>query len=127
MDNNQPAAPTYSQTRIAHGPLLFISGQVPVGAGGSVAENDITAQTHAVLDRIEALLAEHDLTLANVVRITTFLTRIEDLAGVRQVLSGRLPDPKPASTLAQVTALIDPRFLIEIDAIATLDAPASTE
>jgi len=127
MDNNQPAAPTYSQTRIAQGPLLFISGQVPVGAGGSVAENDITAQTHAVLDRIEALLAEHDLTLANIVRITTFLTRIEDLADVRQVLLNRLPDPKPASTLAQVTALIDPRFLIEIDAIATLDAPASTE
>lgn len=127
MNDNQPAAPTYSQTRIARGPLLFISGQVPISADGTVAEHDITAQTHAVLDRIESLLAEHDLTLESVVRITTFLTRIEDLSGVREVLLGRLPDPKPASTLAQVTALIDPRFLIEIDAVATLDAADNAE
>lgn len=119
-----PSSPVYSHTRIAEGPLLFVSGQIPVDVSGNVAEDDVVAQTHAVLDRIEALLRDHGLGLKDLVRVTYFLTRIEDLADVRKVLVSRLPEPRPTSTLAQVSALIDPRFLIEIDAIASVPRSA---
>ena len=115
-----PTSPIYSHTRIANGPLLFVSGQIPVDTEGHVAEGDVMAQTHTVLDRIEVLLGEHGLALKDLVRVTYFLTRIEDLADVRTVLASRLPEPRPTSTLAQVSGLIDPRFLIEIDAIASM-------
>lgn len=115
---SQPAV--YSHTRIARGPALYIAGQTPVAAGGTVPEG-AEAQTRAVLDKIAALLAGHGLGWAAVVKLTYYLRDIGDLAAVRRVLLEVLPEPRPAATLVEINALIDERFLIEIDAIAELN------
>jgi enamine deaminase RidA (YjgF/YER057c/UK114 family) len=116
---------TYSDTRTAHGPLLFISGQVPIEDDGTVPP-DITGQTLLVLDKIEAHLAAHGLDWSAVVKVTYFLRHIDDLQRFREAVLAKVPAPRPAASLVEVGNLIDPRFRIEIEAIADLSAKASS-
>jgi 2-iminobutanoate/2-iminopropanoate deaminase len=109
----------FSHTRVAAGPTLYVTGQTPAGPGGEVPDG-IVAQTRAVLAKIAALLAEHGLGWPAVVKLTYYLCDIADLAEVREVLFATLPEPRPAATLVEISALIDPRFRVEIDAIADL-------
>ena len=109
--------PVCSDSRLAQQPLLFISGQVPL-VGGEVRD-DIGAQTAACLDRIERLPGERSVGMDRLVKVTYFLTDSSDLDGVRAVLRQRLPHPAPVASLV-VSALVDPRFRIEIEAVAAL-------
>ena len=109
----------YSMTRTANGPLLFVAGQVPTLPDGSVPDG-AAAQTRVVLDKIAALLAEHELGWPAVVKVTYFLRDIADLDAVREVLLNVLPEPRPTSSLVAISALVDPRFLVEIEAVADL-------
>ncbi|HVK25884.1 MAG TPA: Rid family hydrolase [Actinokineospora sp.] len=113
--------PVYSMSRVATGPTLYIAGQVPTAVDGSVSE-DAAAQTEVVLAKIAAILAEHGVGWPAVVKLTYYLCDIDDLAAVRAVLGRTLPTPRPAATLVAITDLVDPRFLIEIDAVADLGA-----
>lgn len=109
----------YSPARIAEGPLIFVSGQVPEAADGSVAEGDVTEQARQVLANIEAALAPHGADLRHVVKFTYYLRHIADLPVLRAVLAERLVhEPRPAATLVEVSGLVDPRYLVEIDAVA---------
>jgi enamine deaminase RidA (YjgF/YER057c/UK114 family) len=54
--------------------------------------------------------------------MSTYVTTIEDLAGMREVRSRHLPNDYPASTAVQVVALVVPEALVEIDAVAVLPA-----
>lgn len=110
---------TFTDTRTAHGPLLFISGQVPMADDGTVPA-DISGQTLLVLDKIKAHLAAHDLDWNAVVKVTYFLRDINDLQPFREVVLANVPEPRPAASLVEVSNLIDPRFRIEIEAIADL-------
>jgi 2-iminobutanoate/2-iminopropanoate deaminase len=116
---------TYTDTRTAHGPLLFISGQVPIADDGTVPV-DITGQTLLVLGKIEAHLAAHDLDWGAVVKVTYFLRDINDLQPFRDVVLAKLPVPRPAASLVEVSNLIDPRFRIEIEGIADLSAKTAS-
>lgn len=110
------ATRVFSPSRSAPG-LVFVSGQTPLRDDDGVDE-DAGAQVHVVLDRIRDALREHGLGLDDVVKVTYFLTRIDDLPAVRAALQERWTDPPPAASLVEVSALIDPRFRIEIEAIA---------
>lgn len=110
--------PSFSQTRTADGPLLFISGQIPLDAQGKPIDGGIREQARAVFQELSAVLDAEDYSLADVVKLTYFLTDMADLPRLREVIGEFFEDPKPASTLVQVSALIDPKFLVEIEAIA---------
>lgn len=113
-------AKPYSDALIADGPLLFISGQVPVGPSGEVA-GDIGGQTRQVLRNMEGILARHDADLTHVVRLTYYLRHISDLEEFRSALLSHLPDGhRPTATLVEVSGLIDPTYLVEIDGVACL-------
>jgi len=107
--------------RVAHGPTLYVSGQTPGLADGSVPDG-AEAQTRVVLDKIEAILTEHGLGWASVVKLTYYLCDIGDLGALRRVLFEVLPEPRPAATLAVVSGLVDVRFVVEIDAVADLSS-----
>lgn len=109
-------AAVYEHVRTA-GPFAFIAGQTPQDAFGDVPEA-IEDQVRTCLGKIEVLLSRSGLTLLDVVKVTYFLTDIAELAGVRTALDRALPHPRPAASLVEVSALIDPRFRIEIEAIA---------
>jgi len=106
----------YEHVRAA-GPLLFVAGQTPQRPSGEVP-SDVRGQVEVVLGKIAALLAEHDAGLRDLVRVTYYLTDIGDLPEVRAALDAVLPVPRPTATLVEVRGLVDPRFRIEIDAIA---------
>jgi 2-iminobutanoate/2-iminopropanoate deaminase len=110
---------TFSPARVARGPLLFVSGQVPMDVEGRVPEG-IVDQTRLVLANIEGQLAAHDAGWDAVVKVTYFLRDLADLAPFREVLLSVLPQPRPAASLVEVSGLIDARFRVEIEAVAEL-------
>jgi len=103
------------------GDTLYISGQVArTPAGELVGTGDGEAQSRQVYRNLQALLEELGGSLDDVVKMTTFLTRREDLEVSRAVRREFFPDPAPAHTLLFVAGLADPHFLIEVEAVAVL-------
>jgi enamine deaminase RidA (YjgF/YER057c/UK114 family) len=103
----------------ATGPTLYVAGQTPARADGSVPDG-AEAQSRLVLDKIADILAEHGLGWNSVVKLNYYLCDVNDLGGLRAAAFDILPDPPPATTLVVISGLIDPRFLVEIDAVADL-------
>jgi 2-iminobutanoate/2-iminopropanoate deaminase len=120
------AAPvgTYSQAvRVETGDAVWIhvSGQIAIDLEGNlVGPGDLRAQTRQVFENLRAILEAHGATFADVVKIGTYLTTLDDLAGMREVRSEYLTSEPPASTAVQVVALVVPDALIEIDLVAVV-------
>ena len=103
------------------GDLLFVSGFVPVDAEGRlVGGGDVVAQTRQVFTNLAAVLAAAGGTFADVVKVTVYLTDIEDRARINPVRQEVFRDTRPASTLVEVSALATPGARVEIDAVALL-------
>lgn len=99
------------------GDLFFTSGQIPlVPETGKLVEGPIEAQAEQVLRNLEAVLAANDMTFANVVKTTVFLTNLADFAAVNAVYATRFPEYPPARSCVQVAAL--PRSQTEIELVA---------
>lgn len=116
----------YSHVAIAPaGRQVHLSGQVAFAANGSlVGENDLAAQTEQAYANLKAGLAAAGADFRQVFKVVTYVVGLdaEKAATVRGVRMKHLGDgPYPASTMVGVTALVDPRLLIEIEVIASLD------
>jgi enamine deaminase RidA (YjgF/YER057c/UK114 family) len=99
---------------------VFVSGTAPVWPDGS-CDPDPGVQARRCLEIILAALAEAGATPADVVRTRTFLTDTAD-AGVVGTAHGEVfGDARPASTMVVVSALLDPRWKVEIEADALLE------
>jgi reactive intermediate/imine deaminase len=122
------AAPmgTYSQAvRVETGDAIWIhvSGQIAIDLEGNLVEpGDVRAQTRQVFENLRAILEANGATFADVVKIGTYLTTLDDLAGMREVRGEYLTSEPPASTAVQVVALVVPDALIEIDLVAVVPA-----
>ena len=114
---------TYSQgVRVQQAQtILFLSGQVAYTADGRPdCVGDFAGQARGAYESIKQLVESQGGTMANVVKITTFLTDMRyrpELAPIRAEYFGT---KGPASTMVQVSALADPGWMIEIEAIAVL-------
>ena len=107
------------------GEFLFLSGQVAFDSDGNVVgENDLRAQTRRVFDNIKSILEQGGASFTDVVRLTTYFTvDITDHAAVKDYFDVRLEyfgDHRPCSTGVQVSGLVDPKLLLEVEAIAML-------
>jgi len=115
--------PTYSQGVKVTGAqsILFLAGQVAYDKDGNVAHRgDFKAQARECFKALKALVEAQGGTLANIVKVNTYLTDIRyraDLVPVREEFFGK---KGPASTLVAVAALAHPDYLIEIEAIAAV-------
>lgn len=118
-----PPGNGYSHAVAVAGPLLVISGQVPADARGQVVgAGDPVAQARQVFANLSAALAAAGATMAQVVKLTVFLTDLADLGAFRQVRDEYLAGgPPPASSLVQVAGLVHPDFRLEIEALAALE------
>ena len=107
----------YSQA-IAAGNMLFCAGQIPLHpASGQLVDGDVSAQTTQVLENLGAVLRAAQMTYANVVKTTVFLTDLSDFAAMNDIYKIYFPDAPPARSTIQVAALPkDAR--VEIEAIA---------
>jgi enamine deaminase RidA (YjgF/YER057c/UK114 family) len=115
--------PAYSQAVKVTGAqtLLFLSGQVAYDAKGNAAyRGDIVGQAREVFRAIKAQVEAGGGTLANVVKLSTYLTDIRHRAEIVPVREEFFGKKLPASTLVGVAALAHPDWLIEVEAIAVL-------
>ena len=103
---NAPAAVgPYSQA-VWHGDTLFLSGQTPlVPETGVLASGDIGAQTEQAFRNIKAVLSEAGLSLENAVKLTVYLTSMDDFKAMNAVYEQQLSPPYPARTTIAVAAL----------------------
>jgi len=101
--------------------ILFLSGQVAYTPDGGVAfRGDFKAQARGAYEAIKALVESQGGTMANIIKITTYLTDMRyrvDLAPIREEFFGR---KGPASTMVEIPALAHPDWMIEIEAIAVI-------
>ena len=100
------------------GDLLFVSGCVPVDADGNLVAGDVVAQARQVFRNIALVLEATGAGFGNVVKVTVFLTDIDDRAAVNTVRQEVFGVSRPASTLVEVSRLAIPGARIEVEAIA---------
>jgi enamine deaminase RidA (YjgF/YER057c/UK114 family) len=115
--------PAYAQAVKVTGAqtILFLSGQVAYDAQGKPAHRgDVAAQARAVFQAIKAQVEAAGGTLANVVKLNTYLTDIRHRADILPAREEFFGKKLPASTLVAVDSLAHPDFLIEVEAIAVL-------
>lgn len=103
------------------GKVLYCSGQTAVDANGAPRHTgDIAAQMAMALDNLETVLERAGMTLADIVRITTFTTDVPSFRENRAVMLDRLKDANAefTHTLIGVNRLAFPELVIEIEAVA---------
>ena len=103
------------------GDFLFVSGSIAQDQNGNlVGEGDCEAQSRQVMANIRTIVEAAGATMADVVKITCFLTNMDDYAGYSKVRSETFPSSPPASSTVMVPALVRPEFLVEVEAIVNL-------
>ena len=101
------------------GELLFVSGCVSVDDRGAVVGvGDVVAQARQVFANLALVLETAGATFADVAKVTVYLTNVDDRAKINPVRQEFFGEARPASTLVEVSALVLPEFLIEVEAIA---------
>jgi|SRR5581483_2045604 len=114
------AAPMSHYTdAVRAGDLLFVSGCIAVdGEGRLVGGDDVAAQARQVFANIGAILAAAGAGPSDVVKVTVFLTDVDDRPLVNPVRQEFFGDARPASTLVEVSRLVLPDAKIEVEAVA---------
>ena len=120
--DGSPPVNGYSHAVAFDGPMVVVSGQVPVDAAGNVVgEGDVEAQVRQVFANLATALAAAGCGMEHLVKLTVFLTDIGDLGVLRAVRNEHIdPARLPASSLVQVAGLVHPAFRVEIEALAEL-------
>jgi 2-iminobutanoate/2-iminopropanoate deaminase len=121
---NAPAAIGPYNQAIRCGQIIYTSGQIALDpATGELASDDVQAQTHRVLQNLQAVLNSAGTSLASVVKTTVFLTRMSDFQVMNTVYATYFEGPDglmPArSTIA--VAELPRKALVEIECVALVE------
>lgn len=101
------------------GPYIHVAGTTAVDVSGTViGAGDAFAQTAFILRKIERALDEAGGSMSQVVRTRMFVTDISRFEEIGRAHGEVFRDIRPASTMVEVKALVDPEMLIEIEADA---------
>jgi enamine deaminase RidA (YjgF/YER057c/UK114 family) len=103
---------------VAAGEFIFVSGCTSIADGKIVHEGDVTRQTEQALLNVSAALAQLGASLADVVQTRLYVTDISRWEEVGQAHRLAFELAPPATSMVQVAALIDPRLLVEVEAVA---------
>ncbi|MCK5728387.1 MAG: RidA family protein [Methylococcales bacterium] len=118
--NAPQAIGTYSQA-VKVNETVYLSGQIPLNPKTmELVEGDISIHIKQVFDNLSAVAKASGGHLADIVKLTIYLTNLADFSVVNQVMSEYFKAPYPARAVVGVSAL--PKgVLIEIDAIMIID------
>jgi 2-iminobutanoate/2-iminopropanoate deaminase len=104
------------------GRLVFISGMTARRRDGSIAgPGDVRAQTRQVCENLKKAVEAAGGSLRDVYRVDVYLRNLGDLAAVQEVRREYFSESLPASTLVEVSGLVAPEYLIEMNAIAVVE------
>ncbi|WP_213736336.1 RidA family protein [Bradyrhizobium sp. dw_411] len=116
-----PAAISHYTDAVRFGDILFVSGLTAHDAAGQlVGGADAAAQTRQILKNLTLVLDAAGATMADVLKVTVFLTDIDDRAVINPVRREFFGDARPASTLIEVSKLALPEMKVEIEAVVGL-------
>lgn len=102
--------------------FLFISGLTARDINGSiVGKGDMKAQTRQILENMKIILEDAGASFDHIVKVTVYVTELKDFKEIHNVRAQYFKKDLPASTLVQVSRLVNEDCMIEIDAIAVLD------
>ncbi|MDP8977668.1 MAG: RidA family protein [Actinomycetota bacterium] len=108
---------------VCRGPLVFISGLLGDDPSGDIAASgDVVAQTRQVLENMRTALSAAGAAPADVVKVTVYLRDIAHRAQIDPVRREFFGPTLPASTLVEISRLVAEDALVEIDAVALVDA-----
>jgi reactive intermediate/imine deaminase len=110
------------------GDLLFLSGIVPVDDdGGLVGGDDVAAQARQVFANMGRVLATAGAGFGDVVKVTVFLTDVDDRPLINPVRQEVFGAARPASTLVEIGRLAIPGAKIEVEAVAVVPESGRTD
>lgn len=117
----QPQPISHYTDAVRAGDLVFVSGVVPVDAEGNlVGGDDIVAQTRKVFENMGAVLEAAGAGFEDVVKVTIFLTDVDDRPKINPVRQEVFGATRPASTLVEISRLAIPGARIEVEAVAVV-------
>lgn len=101
---------------------VLVSGTTATDdAGEVVGVGDPAAQTTRAIENVEAALVDAGATLADVVRTRLFVTDVDDWEAIGRAHGEAFGEIRPASSMLEVSRLIDPTMCVEIEAEAVVD------
>jgi enamine deaminase RidA (YjgF/YER057c/UK114 family) len=123
ISSGAPWEPIVGYSRaVRTGPCVQVAGTAAVGADGkTVAPGDGGAQTRFILGIIEKALAEAGATLAHVTRTRIFVTDIAQWEAIGRAHGERFGSIRPATSMVEVSKLISPDMVVEIEAEAWVE------
>lgn len=121
IDPDPGTTPKSISQAIKVGNTVYVSGQVAVDSDGVVVgTGDPRVQAVQCFRNLESVLAAAGAKMSDVVKLTNYFVDAAHFPAYRDVKMGVFPVVPPASTGVIVAGLLDPRFLIEIEAIAVI-------
>ena len=105
---------------VRFGNLLFISGIAPLDAEGKLVAEGVEEQTRQILLAMQKILETAGAGFENVLRVTVYLTDVNDRPKINPIRKEFFGETRPASTLIGVNELAIPGMKVEIEAIAGL-------
>ena len=119
VSTKTPWEPVVGYSRaVAAGDFVFVSGCTSVADGVFVHEGDAEAQTAQAIANVAQALEALGVGLADVVRTRMYVTDISRWEEIGLAHGAAFGDAMPATSMVGVAALVDPRMLIEIEAVA---------
>jgi len=107
---------------VGAGDFIFVSGCTSIANGKIVHEGDVARQTEQALLNVSAALEQFGASLADVVQTRLYVTDISRWEEVGEAHRLAFQLARPATSMVQVAALIDPRLLVEVEAVAHREA-----
>ena len=108
----------YSRAVVA-GNTVYVSGTVGANADGTIPEGAY-AQTKRALEIIRDALAQAGADMTGVVRTRIFMADMGDFDAVAKAHGEAFGEIRPATTIVEVSKLVDPAFVVEVEAVAIL-------
>ena len=124
ISSGSPYEPIVGFSRAVRvGKHVYVAGTAPVMPDGADPPENAYGQARRCLEIIAAALSEAGASLEDVVRTRVYLVRAEDFDGVGRAHGELFGDIRPANTTVLAGGLLDPRWLVEMEAEAVVSGP----